>query len=74
VFAAYGSNASGNGSVVLKDSSGTILATITVTATNGWDSTTVNLPATNAKYDIQYAGGAGATQTNLYAVSLYQST
>ena len=69
-FKAYGSNPSANGVVVLKDSTGTILATIAVTATDGWDEKTVDLPATLAKYDIQFASGAAST-TTLYAVSLY---
>jgi hypothetical protein len=70
-FKSYGSNAAAAGQVLLKDNTGTTLATITVTATDGWDSTTVSLPATAAKYDIHFKGN-GATATNLYAVSLYQ--
>lgn len=60
------------GHVYLKDSAGTVLATITVTSTTaGWTSTTVNLPASVAKYDLHFDGD-GANLITVYAVSLYQ--
>jgi hypothetical protein len=73
VFKAYGSIPSGSGTVVLKDSTGTIVATATInSATPGWFSTTCNLPATLAKYDLMYAG-SGLQTVSVYAASLYQS-
>lgn len=76
VFTAYGAQSGGlaNGSgVKLKDSSGTTLADIHPgTGANAWFSTTLLLPATKAKYDLQhYATATGGTFT-LYAISLYE--
>lgn len=75
VFAAYGRNGTAGGAggkVDLVDSTNTILATITFTTnTNSWQSTTVNLPATVAKYDIRFRGDGTFTFT-LYSLSLYQ--
>lgn len=69
VIQAFGSNAGNAGSVVLKDSSGTILATIAINSAAQWYQAPFNAPATLAKYDIQFA--ATASTTNLFAVSIY---
>jgi hypothetical protein len=75
VFAAYGRNGTSGGAggkVDLVDSTNTIVATITFTNnSNAWVSTTVNLPATVAKYDIRFRGDGTFTFT-LYSLSLYQ--
>lgn len=71
-FKAYGSIPAGSGSVVLKDSAGATVATVAInSATPGWFSTTCNLPATLAKYDLMYAG-AGLNTVSVLAASLYQ--
>lgn len=73
VFKAFAKKSAGTaGTVVLKNSAGSVLATVSVTSTTAqWFSTTVNLPATSAKYDIQYAGDGTNTNT-VYAASLYR--
>lgn len=63
--------ASGTGTVLLKDDGGTTLLTISVnSSTEQWWSGTVDLPATSAKYDVQFAGN-GTNLLSVYAVSLY---
>lgn len=63
---------SGSGTVLLKSSAGTTLLTITVnSSTEQWWSGTVNLPASSAKYDVQFASN-GTNTLSVYAVSLYQ--
>jgi hypothetical protein len=58
--------------VRLKDSGGTTLATCSTTSTTaGWVSTTFNLPATSAKYDLMMSATGGAT-VSLYAASVYE--
>lgn len=53
------------GHIYLKNSAGTVLATLTITSTvAGWTSTTVNLPNTEAKYDLHFDGDG----TNLITV------
>lgn len=61
------------GTVYLKDSSNNTIASCTnFTTTAGWVSSgAFNLPATTAKYDLQYAVGGGAT-LSVYAVSIYE--
>ena len=62
------------GTLKLKDSAGTTLATVTgFDATAGWQTTTVTIPAANDRYDLQFASGSGTATFSLYAVSLYQS-
>lgn len=72
VFWAYGKcSSSGNGRVYLKNSAGTVLATISgFTTSDGWATTTVSLPATLAKYDVHFEALAGTT--TLRAFGLYQ--
>lgn len=73
VFKAYGANG-GSGtppSVLLKDGSGTVLGTVSITGSAGWYSTTVNLPAAIAKYDIHHVGPSIGSVTT-HAASLYQ--
>ena len=71
-FAAYGSMAAGtNGTVKIKDSAGTVLATLSNwTTTPSWKSTTVTLPATKAKYDITYS--TAASTFTLTDVAIYE--
>lgn len=69
---AYGSIPAGAGAAVLVDSGGVPVATVTInSATPGWFSTTCNLPATLAKYDLHYKGD-GTNTVTLQAVSAYQ--
>jgi len=81
VFAVYASkDATGtrDGIIVVKNSSGTVLLTVTVPVSSaaGWYTTTGTLPASEAKYDIQSSiptgGGGGAGPLSVGAVSLYQ--
>jgi hypothetical protein len=59
------------GTVYLKDSSNNTVTSVAVTSTTaGWVSATFNLPATVAKYDLQFATSAGTL--SLYAVSIYE--
>lgn len=73
VMKMFGKQASaGTGSVVLKDSAGSTIATCSTTATtNGWTSTTFNLPATVDKYDVQFKS-TDVNGFDLYAVSVYE--
>lgn len=73
VFKALGKVAAGaGGHVYLKNSAGTVLATLTITATSPtWYSTTVSLPNTEAKYDVHFDGD-GTNLCTVYAVSLYE--
>lgn len=69
-FWAYGTVGAGSGgSVILKDSTDTTVATIS--SITGWASTTANLPATRAKYDVLIAGD-GTNTFSLGAVHLTQ--
>lgn len=74
VFRAYAENTGGAGpnAVLLKDSGGATVATISGVTTAGWYSTTVNLPASLAKYDIWFNGTSGGGTFKLGAVSLFQ--
>lgn len=68
--AAYGSIAAGSGTVLLVDSGGTTVATVTInSATPGWFTATALLPATADKYDLKFAGD-GVNTLSVYAVSL----
>lgn len=73
-FFVYGKNTVGvgsNGQVQFKDSGGTNLLTVNLPSTTAaWFSGTVNLPATQAKYDVTFDSGAGTT--TVYAFSLIQ--
>jgi hypothetical protein len=75
VFKAYGKNSAAGGAganVDIVDSTNTILASVNFTSTTAsWVSTTVNLPASVAKYDLRFRGD-GTNTVTLYAVSLYQ--
>jgi hypothetical protein len=69
----YGKTTATTGTVKLKDSSGTTLASVVLnSAVAGWHSTTFNLPASVAKYDPTYNVTAGIGTTTVYAISLYQ--
>lgn len=70
-IAAYGAVAAGaGGSVLLVDSGGTTLATVSVNSTTpGWFTATALLPATVDKYDLKFAGD-GVNALSVYAVSL----
>jgi hypothetical protein len=62
----------GTGTVKLKNSAGTTIATVTInSAIVGWFSTTLNLPASVDKYDLQIAGD-GAFGISVYAVNVYE--
>lgn len=73
VFAAYGGVSAGTtGFVELKDSTGAVVATCSgFTTTEGWITTTVNLPASVAKYDVHFRSSGVVTLT-VRAFSLYQ--
>lgn len=72
VFKAFGAMPAGTGHVYLKDSTGAVLATININAAaQAWYSTTVNLPNTEAKYDVHYDGD-GVNTVSVYAVQLYE--
>ncbi len=65
------------GDVLLLDSAGSTVASISAgwaNTTPKWVSTTVNLPATSAKYDIQIRMGPGgaAGTFSCYAISMYE--
>lgn len=72
-IAAYGAMSAGSGvsgTVLLVDSGGTTVATVTINSnTAGWFTTTALLPATAAKYDLKFAGD-GVNTISVYAVSL----
>lgn len=72
---AYIEKASGTGSVLLKDSSGTTLATATSSgASAAWfDSGVFYLPETLAKYDLYGKVNSGIGNTHVYAVAVYQA-
>ncbi len=72
VLAIYGdASANSAAKVKIKDSGGTTLATVFLTTALGWRTTTVNLPASSAKYDLTFSSDAAATG-NLYAVSCFE--
>lgn len=72
VLAIYGdASANSAAKVKIKDSSGTALATVFLTTSLGWRTTTVNLPASSAKYDLTFSSDGAATG-NLYAVSCFE--
>jgi hypothetical protein len=74
VMKAYGGSSFANGgTVVLKDSAGATVATLTgFTTSNSWQSVAFNLPATADKYDIHYATTGAALTFTLHAVSIYE--
>ncbi|MBK7823428.1 MAG: hypothetical protein IPJ61_20795 [Tessaracoccus sp.] len=58
--------------MTLVDSGGSVVATATVnSATPGWFTGTCALPASLAKYDLQFAGD-GTNQISVYAVSFIE--
>lgn len=63
-----------DGVVELKDSGGTVLATCTFNSTTAqWVSSgAFNLPASSAKYDLQYAVSVPGAEFHLWAVSIYE--
>ena len=69
----YGSSA--GGTVTLVDSTNTVVATVTLNnATPQWFTTTVNLPATLAKYDVRFAGdGTNAVSVIAFSIVEWQS-
>jgi hypothetical protein len=77
VMSVYGTPpSSGNGVVTLKDSSGTVLITVTLTAGGGagWYTASGVLPATDGlKYDVHFGRATvGAQPVTVGAVSIYQ--
>ncbi len=71
-FYAYGADAVGTGGVVqIRDSTDTVVASITAMTTAGWYTTTADLPATLAKYDLFYKGDGTNTFT-LSHICAYQ--
>ncbi len=75
IMRAYASKASGTGSVLLKDSGGSTLATCSVSSsTASWLSSGVfYLPATKEKYDIFGKVLTGISNVKVFAVSLYSA-
>lgn len=70
----YGSSAGGSplGTVTLVDSTNTVVATVTLNnGTPQWFTTTVNLPATLAKYDVRFAGD-GTNAVSVIAFSIVE--
>jgi hypothetical protein len=62
----------GTGSVAIKNSAGSTVATVTgFNGTASWKSIAFNLPATADKYDLHFAS-AGLSTLSLYAVSIYE--
>lgn len=71
VLAHYGNASAGAGMFTLRNSAGSIVATVFgILAADGWRTTTFALPSTLAKYDL-YAQSASGT-VNTKAVSCYQ--
>lgn len=74
VMKAFGKVSGGGltGTVRIKDSGGSTLATCSITGTtNAWVSSgSFNLPATIGKYDLQFSTSGGTF--SLYAVSIYE--
>lgn len=72
-FWVYGSSAGTGGTVLLKASNGSNVASITGITTAGWYSSTLaaSFPATLAKYDLHYAGD-GTNTFSFYAAALVQ--
>lgn len=73
----HGSSAGATGgTVTLKDSGGVAVATVSGIGIGGgasdWYSTTANLPATLAKYDLHFSSPDGVNTLNLFAVTLAQ--
>jgi hypothetical protein len=73
----YGSSAGATGgTVTLKDSGGVAVATVSGIGAGGggadWYSTTANLPATEAKYDLHMSSPDGVNTLTLYAATLAQ--
>ncbi len=73
VLKAYGyAGSPADMNVVIKDSSGGTLATVSGFGTSAaWKSTTVTLPASVAKYDFQFKV-TGAARAHLYAISSWE--
>jgi hypothetical protein len=71
VMKVYAAAAGANGSVILKNSAGSPVATATVTGALGWYSIAFDMPATIDKYDLHYVAVFGGTIT-LHAVSIYE--
>ncbi len=71
-MAVYGSVLSGtNGTVKLKNSSGTVVASVTgFSTTPGWLTTTFTLPNTKGKYDIMFS--TAASTLSVGAVSIFE--
>ncbi len=67
----YAARTVSNGTIKLKDSSGTTVLTVSVTGTAAWYEVSGNLPATTSKYDLHLTAGAAGTIT-FYAASLLQ--
>jgi hypothetical protein len=62
-----------DGTVVLKNSAGTTIATVTGFAqTASWISTTFNMPATVDKYDLQFATNHAGNRFYVGAVSIWE--
>lgn len=73
VMKAFGKMSAGtNGTVVLVDSTNTVVASISAafTTTASWQSVSFNLPATSDKYDVRFSTTAGTF--SLYAIGCYE--
>lgn len=71
VIKCYASAAVDAGAVLLVDSTGATVATVSIpVGAAAWQSATFNLPASSGKYDLMHKAGTAAT-TTLYAVSVY---
>lgn len=67
----YGQKSSSDGTVKLIDTSGAAVLTCTINSTTlGWFSVTGVIPATSAKYDLQFAVAGGTL--SIWAVSIYE--
>lgn len=71
VLSALGDNALPNGTLAIKDSSGTVLASVSFNSTFQWRTTTFNLPATVDKYDLVYKSN-NTSPLSVYAVGCYE--
>lgn len=60
------------GSVILKDSGGATVCTVTFDGALAWESTTFNLPATRAKYDLHYVSASPGDAVSVFAVHIEQ--
>lgn len=73
VFAVYAKSSTSNGTVTLRDSAGSTIASVSITSSvAAWYTATCNLPASAAKYDLHHKNGSGLGSNTTYAASLFQ--